>query len=191
MTPLLQLHLTLPAWLHDFAFQSRYPGDETKMALAVELARRNVEAGSGGPFAAAIFGADERLLAVGVNRVVPMNCSVAHAEMMAFMLAQQRLQRPRLNRNDDGSVYGPVTLASSAQPCCQCYGASLWAGIDRLLMGARSEDVEALTNFDEGPLPHDWIDALGQRGIEVVRDIQREAACQVLRRYSAQQGADY
>ncbi|PJK10082.1 tRNA-specific adenosine deaminase [Lysobacteraceae bacterium NML08-0793] len=191
MTPLLQLHLTLPAWLHEFPFAAHYPGDEAKMALAIELSRHNVEAGSGGPFGAAIFGADDRLIAIGVNRVVPMNCSVAHAEMMAFMLAQQRLQRPRLNRNDDGSAYGPVTLATSAMPCCQCFGASIWAGIDRLLMGARSQDVEALTHFDEGPLPHDWMGSLNQRGIEVIRDLQREAACEVLRSYTAGQGASY
>ncbi len=44
-------------------------------------------------------------------------------------------------------------LATSAQPCCQCYGATVWAGIDELLIGARAEDVEELTEFDEGPLP--------------------------------------
>lgn len=191
MMPLLQLHLTLPAWVHDFPLENQYSGDEAKMALAIALSRQNVQARSGGPFGAAIFGADDRLIAIGVNRVVPMNCSVAHAEMMAFMLAQQRLQRPRLNRNDDGSIYGPVTLATSAQPCCQCFGASIWAGIDRLLMAARSEDVEALTAFDEGPLPQDWMGALSDRGIEVVRDLQREAACEVLRSYSAGQGASY
>ena len=30
----------------------------------------------------------------------------------------------------------PVVLATSSQPCCQCYGATIWAGIDRLLIGA-------------------------------------------------------
>ena len=29
---------------------------------------------------------------------------------------------------------GPITLATSSQPCCQCYGATVWAGIDRLLV---------------------------------------------------------
>lgn len=191
MKPLLQLHLTLPLWVHDYPFASHYPGDEAKMALAVELSRRNIEADSGGPFGAAIFGPDDRLIAIGVNRVVPMNCSVAHAEMMAFMLAQQRMQRARLNRNDDGSPYGPITLASSSMPCAQCYGASLWAGIDRLLMGARHDDVERLTAFDEGPLPRDWIGALNRRGIEAVRDLHREAACKVLQHYGERNGTIY
>ena len=187
----LQQHLTLPAWVHEFAFAERYPGDEAKVALAVALSRQNIEARSGGPFGAAVFAPDDRLIAVGVNRVLPQNCSVAHAEMMAFMLAQQRLQRARLNLNDDETLYAPITLATSAQPCCQCYGASIWAGIDRLVIGARSEDVEALTEFDEGPLPADWIGELQRRGIEVVRDVMREAAREVLRDYGLLGGANY
>ncbi len=179
----LQLHLTLPIWAHEFPIADRYESDDDKVALAVALSKRNIEAGSGGPFGAAVFSPDHKVIAIGVNRVVPQSCSVAHGEMMAFMLAQQRLQRPRLNRNDDGSVWGPVTLATSAQPCCQCYGASVWAGIDRLLIGARAEDVMALTEFDEGPLPADWIGELQRRDIEVVRDLQRDAACAVLRAF--------
>lgn len=187
----LQQHLTLPAWVHDFPFADIYPGDAAKLALAIELSRRNIDSRSGGPFGSAVFAPDDRLIAVGVNRVLPQNCSVAHAEMMAFMLAQQRMQRARLNINDDGSRYAPITLATSAQPCCQCYGASIWAGIDRLLIGARSEDVEALTEFDEGPLPADWIGELQRRGIEVVRDVEREAASAVLRDYGQLGGASY
>jgi tRNA(Arg) A34 adenosine deaminase TadA len=162
----LQQHLTLPPWVHELDVSSRdFGSDEAKVAFAIELARRNVDARSGGPFGAAVFDDRDRVIAVGVNRVLPQSCSVAHAEIMAFMLAQQRMQRSRLN--EDGRRF---TLATSAQPCCQCYGASVWAGIDRLLIGARSEDTESLTEFDEGPLPADWVGELERRGIEVVRD---------------------
>jgi len=110
---------------------------------------------------------------------------------MACMLAQQRLQRTRLNRDADGNASGSITLATSSQPCCQCYGATVWAGIDRLLIGARAEDVMELTEFDEGPLPADWIGELNARGIEVVRNIQRDAARAVLRAYGESGGARY
>ena len=182
----LQLHLTLPVWVHELQLEATHPGDEAKVALAIELARRNVDARTGGPFGAAVFNADDRVLAIGVNRVLEQSCSAAHAEMMAYMLAQQRLQRSRLN--EDGR---PVTLATSAQPCCQCYGATFWAGIDRLLVGARSEDVMALTEFDEGPLPADWSGELARRGIEVVRDLHREEARDVLRAYGEHGGVFY
>ena len=184
--PPLQLHLTMPVWMHDFEFAPAYPGDDAKVALAIELARRNVEACSGGPFGAAVFNAADRIIAIGVNRVLQQSCSVAHAETMAYMLAQQRLQRSRLN--EEG---GPITLATSAQPCCQCYGATFWAGIDQLLIGARAEDVMELTEFDEGPLPADWPGELQRRGIEVVRDLHRDDACAVLQAYGQLGGAFY
>jgi tRNA(Arg) A34 adenosine deaminase TadA len=187
-----QVHLTLPAWVHDSIDTARvYASDDDKVELAIELSRINVEERSGGPFGAAVFGPDDRLIAVGVNRVLPHSCSVAHAEMMAYMLAQQRTQRPRLNRNEADEAIGPITLATSSQPCCQCYGATVWAGVDRLLIGARSEDVEELTEFDEGPLPADWIGELEQRGIAVMRDILRDEAREVLRHYGAAGGEHY
>lgn len=189
---LAQVHLTLPVWVHDAIDASRaYASDAEKVSLAIALSRGNVEHGSGGPFGAVVFGADDRIVAVGVNRVLPQTCSVAHAEMMAYMLAQQRTQRARLNRDDDGRAVGPITLATSSQPCCQCYGATIWAGIDRLLIGARAEDVMALTPFDEGPLPADWIGELEKRGIAVTRDLERAAACDVLRAYGSGGGGKY
>ena len=120
-----QIHLTLPPWVHEAVDTTlAYTGDADKVALAIDLSRRNIEARTGGPFGAAVFGRDDRIIAVGVNRVVPHNCSLAHAETMAFMLAQQRTQRARLNELEPGVPAGPITLATSAQPCCQCYGAS-------------------------------------------------------------------
>ena len=187
-----QVHLTLPAWVHESVDTQRvYVGDAAKVELAIALSRMNIEAGSGGPFGAAVFGPDERIISVGVNRVLPHTCSLAHAETMAYMLAQQRTQRARLNEDAIGERLGPITLATSSQPCCQCYGATIWAGVDRLVIGARSEDVETLTAFDEGPLPADWIGELERRGIEVVRDVHRDLARDVLRAYGESGGERY
>ena len=184
---LAQVQLGLPPWVHELVDPALVCADDgAKMALAVRLSALNVEHETGGPFGAAIFDAAGRLLSVGVNQVVAQNCSVAHAEMLAFMLAQRRLQRFRLDA--DGSRY---TLATSSQPCCQCYGASVWAGIDTLLIGARAEDVMALTEFDEGPLPADWRGELERRGIAVRRDLGRDAAREVLRRYGSGGGRRY
>lgn len=179
----LQVQLTLPPWIDQVADAGRcYAGDEERVGLAIELSRQNVERGTGGPFGAAVFEADSgRLIAVGVNRVLPQSCSLAHAETMALMLAQQRLGRHRINQQQ-ASRY---VLASSAQPCCQCYGAMVWSGIDELLIGARAEDVEALTEFDEGPLPADWIGELARRDMAVRRDILRDRARDVLAAYGA------
>lgn len=181
------IELSLPAWVQEIrAATDRCPDASSRMALAIELARENVARATGGPFGAAVFDGEGRVVALGVNRVVPERCSVAHAEMMAYMGAQAALGRARIN--EDGGHY---TLATSAQPCCQCYGATVWAGIDELLIGARSEDVMRLTEFDEGPLPADWPGELEKRGIRVERDIRRDEACAVLRAYGAGGGAAY
>ncbi len=177
----------LPAWLADTGkLDGIYAGKDAQIALAIDLARRNVEHATGGPFGAAIFNEDGWMVAVGVNRVEPLQVSLAHAEIVALVGAQRSLGRARLN--EDGRRY---TLATSAQPCCQCYGAIIWAGIDELLIGARSEDTESLAGFDEGPLPEDWIGALTRRGIHVERDLRRDAACAVLAAYAAGGGERY
>jgi tRNA(Arg) A34 adenosine deaminase TadA len=174
-----QIHLTLPAWVHDEVDAERvYPDADSRIALAIDLSRRNVAHRSGGPFGAAVFNDAGRLIGIGVNRVVPSQCSAAHAEILALSSSQQRMQRYRLN--EDG---GRITLASSSQPCAMCYGALIWAGIDELLIGARSDDVHTLAGYDEGPLPADWIGELEKRGIGVRRDLLRDHARDVLRDY--------
>ena len=155
------------------------------MRLAVELARRNVESDTGGPFGAAVFELDSgRLVAPGVNRVIPACCSVAHAETMAIMLAQSRLG------TFDLRSLGSYELVTSAEPCAMCYGALPWSGIRRLVYGATREDVTAI-GFDEGDKPAEWARALEARGIEVVHALLREEAREALQRYRRRQGRIY
>jgi tRNA(Arg) A34 adenosine deaminase TadA len=108
--------------------------------------------GTGGPFGAAVFEEQSgRLLATGVNLVVAAGCSLLHAEVVALLLAQQRL-----GRFDLGGEGLPVCeLVTSAEPCAMCFGAVLWSGVKSLVCAARREDVERL-GFDEGPKPVDW-----------------------------------
>lgn len=179
MTIAMQVALALPDWVRDEVRMDKlYPDRKERVELAIELSRSNVAHGTGGPFGAAVFDGPGRLLGVGVNRVLASNCSAAHAEVMALGSSQQNLQRFRLNGEG-----GPITLATSAQPCAMCYGALIWAGIDEVLIGARSDDVQALARFDEGPLPADWAGELERRGIAVHRDLCRDEACKVLRDY--------
>src|ERR1700712_2475645 len=94
------IHLSLPDWVAtEIDGAEVYATDQQRVALAIRLARRNVELDTGGPFGAVIFSQDGRIVGIGVNRVVPEQCSVAHAEMMAFMNAQARVHRHRLNED--------------------------------------------------------------------------------------------
>ena len=175
-----QVHLSLPAWIHQEVDRDKiYDSDASKIALAIELSQLNVDRRTGGPFGAAVFSSEGRLVGVGVNRVVAHTCSHAHAEILALATSQQRTQQFRLNQSGSQMV-----LATSAQPCAMCFGALIWAGIDLLLVGARAEDVTSLTQFDEGPIPENWVAELRQRGIEVKTDLMRDEACAVLRKYA-------
>jgi tRNA(Arg) A34 adenosine deaminase TadA len=176
----------LPEWLAAKELDGVHADKDARIALVIDLARRNVEHATGGPFGAAVFDEDGRVVAAGVNRVEPLQLSLAHAEIMALVGAQRRLGRARIN--GDGRRY---TLANSAQPCCQCYGAIVWAGIDELLIAARAEDTESLAGFDEGPLPDDWIGGLTRRGIRVERDLHRDRARAVLAAYASRCGTRY
>lgn len=183
-----QVNLNLPDWVHTLEIESRsFPSDADKMNLAIQLSGLNVERGTGGPFGAAIFDTEtHKVVSIGVNRVIPLTNSTAHAEMMAFMLAQARFQSPRLSAENH-----QFTLATSAQPCSMCFGASPWAGISRMIIGARKEDVENLTEFDEGPIPENWIEELNKRGISVTTDILRKNACDVLDLFTKSSGIHY
>ncbi|MBN1846360.1 MAG: hypothetical protein JW810_11795, partial [Sedimentisphaerales bacterium] len=87
-----ELLLELPDWIGQFLPEAQYrlPDRDQRMQLVVDLSRQNVERQTGGPFGAAVFEmATGQLIAVGVNRVEPLNCSLAHAEMMALAWAQR------------------------------------------------------------------------------------------------------
>jgi tRNA(Arg) A34 adenosine deaminase TadA len=182
------VQISLPSWISGETISPNgYDTDSKKMALAVNLSRRNVEQGTGGPFGAAVFTADGNLVSVGVNCVVAQRSSVMHAEIAAIMLAQRMLGMSRLEK----TAHNKYVLATSAQPCAMCLGAVVWSGASALLFGARRADVESITGFDEGPLPLQWERALSSRGIRVRGGILRARASGVLRAYKELGGVLY
>ena len=185
------IHIAPPDWLGPFLqrWPERFDRTADAMALAIALARENSRRG-GGPFGALVLeGAlgetGGRLVSAGVNRVVPSHCSVAHAEILALSLAQQGI-----GTYDLGTLPGGCTLVTSAEPCAMCLGAIPWAGVTRLVCGARDEDVRA-AGFDEGDKPADWANGLERRGIRVIRDCLRNDATAVLADYVRSGGVIY
>lgn len=171
----------LPDWCRSLADElpDRLAEAADRMRLAIDLARRNVAAGTGGPFGAVVSSiADGRLIAIGVNRVEPESCSSAHAEIVALSLAQATLSTWNL-ADADGA---PMELAASCEPCAMCLGAIPWSGVQRVVCGATKRDAE-ITGFDEGERPGDWIGVLNRRGIDVRTEILQADAAEVLAEY--------
>jgi tRNA(Arg) A34 adenosine deaminase TadA len=188
--PLNSVLLTLPDWLDKMLAGNDIviPDPAERMYWVIDLSRKNVEHASGGPFAAAVFaGASGKLLAAGVNRVEPLNCSPAHAEVMAIALAQKNQRTWDLGK--DAKI--PAELVTSSQPCLMCLGASIWSGITRMTYAATAEDVSTILGFDEGPLPRDWQGELHKRGITVAGEFLRAEAVVILELYKQSQGTIY
>jgi len=176
----LEVRIAYPAWVVDVVdWGRRCASDEEKVRLAIRLSRENVERGTGGPFGAAVFEmATGRLVSVGTNSVVRLHNAVLHGEIVAFMMAQQRLGSFSLA----APGLPPHELVTSCDPCAMCLGATLWSGVKRVVCGAAREDA-TLLRFDEGPVFPESYAYLRDRGIAIVRGVCRAEAREVLEAY--------
>jgi tRNA(Arg) A34 adenosine deaminase TadA len=121
-----------------------------------------------------------------MNSVVRLNNCTLHAEMVAFMMAQQRVGSFTLN-----APQLPVhELFTSCEPCAMCLGATLWSGVQRVVYGAAREDA-SLLKFEEGPVFPESYAYLEERGLAIVRNVLREEARTVLNLYRAKGGKIY
>jgi tRNA(Arg) A34 adenosine deaminase TadA len=184
----LTVTITVPAWVEEVApAGTLIDSEDDRMDLAIRLAARNVAEG-GGPFASVVF-EGARLVAAGVNRVLESGLSLAHGEIVALLRAQNlahQLERAAATP----PLTGPLTLVTSTEPCCQCFGAIVWSGVTRLVCGATTADAESI-GFDEGPKPEFWPDVLEQRGITVELNVRRNEARAVLEDYHRRGGPIY
>jgi tRNA(Arg) A34 adenosine deaminase TadA len=177
-----------PHWVDELVDWDReYQGDRERMRLAIAVARANVERSTGGPFGAAVFESNSgRLVAIGMNSVVRYNNCALHGEMMAFMMAQQRVGSFTLG----GPNLPDHELHTSCEPCAMCLGATLWSGVKRVVYGAGREDASTL-NFEEGPVFPESYQYLEDRGITIARNVLRDEARAVLELYRSKSGKIY
>ncbi len=186
--PMLEATVSLPAWVREsVSFDEPYTSDEQKMRLAIRLADENVEHGTGGPFGAAVFEKGSgQLIAVGVNSVVRLNNCTLHAEMVAYQLAQKRIASYTLSAEG----HPEHELFTSCEPCAMCLGATLWSGVQRVVIAASRDDAIAI-GFDEGPVFSESYAYLKARGVDVVHGVLRAEGRAVLERYKAMGGPVY
>jgi tRNA(Arg) A34 adenosine deaminase TadA len=182
------VHVEYPEWVASVVdWERRYATDEERMRVAIAVSRANVERSAGGPFGAAIFESETgRLVAVGMNSVVRFNNCALHGEMVAFMMAQQRvgsftLSAPSLPVHE---------LHTSCEPCAMCIGATLWSGVRRVVYGAARDDASKLS-FEEGPVFPASYQYLEDRGIRIARNVLRDEARAVLELYRSKGGQIY
>lgn len=174
--------ITLPSWAEvELAkLPTHMTTLEERMAAVIRFSRLNFEYDTGGPFAAGVFERDSgKLITIGVNRVVPLSCSSAHAEVVALSLAQEKI-----GTFDLGGTNMPAhQLVVNWRPCVMCYGATMWSGVRSLAIAGSGDIIEELTGFDEGPMHPDWRGEFERRGIEIIEDVLRDEALKVFKAF--------
>lgn len=176
--------LSLPDWAvqENQKLPAVMPTLEERMTAVIRFSRLNFERGTGGPFAAGVFELESgKPVVIGVNRVMPMNCSSAHAEVMTLSLAQQILGTFDLG----GSGLPAHQLVVNWRPCVMCYGAVIWSGVRSLAIAGSGSELEAITGFDEGPIHPEWDQELATRGIDLVNNVLHDEAVAVYRDFAA------
>ncbi|MEX1138090.1 MAG: nucleoside deaminase [Bacteroidota bacterium] len=106
---------------------------------AIELSRRNIRDGKGGPFGAVIVRGNS-VVAQGTNLVTSTHDPTAHAEIVAIREACRSLGTFQL---DDCEIY------TSCEPCPMCLGAIYWARLRRLIFANTRKDAMRIGFDDE------------------------------------------
>jgi tRNA(Arg) A34 adenosine deaminase TadA len=91
------------------------------MKRVVELSRKGMESGFGGPFASVIV-KDGQIVGEAHNEVLATNDPTAHAEVLAIRRASTALKSFDLSGCE---------IYINGTPCCMCMGSMLWARISR------------------------------------------------------------
>lgn len=147
--------------------------DEQFMQQAMAICLEGIEAGQT-PFGAVIV-RDDKVLAAAHNRVWLNHDATAHAEVNAIRMAGESLGHPLLEG---------ATLYSTAEPCPMCFSAIHWARIQRVVFGARIEDVQRYA-FHELPITNQQMRQLGKSDIEIVPDFMRDRCIELFERWQS------
>jgi len=183
-----EITFKLPSWISDYTKEIDTLKDINDRALfVIEASRQNILNKTGGPFAAAVFEKDSgALIALGVNLVTSQGLSTLHAEIVALEIAENKLHTYDLSGNEKIEY----ELVSSCEPCAMCFGAIPWSGVKRVITCAKDEDARAI-GFEEGDKPKDWRISFKNRGIEVIDEVKRAEAKEVLNFYLEDGGEIY
>ncbi len=186
----MEVTLSLPDWaVEEMKNLPEYmPSLEDRMRAVIRFSRLNFEHGTGGPFAAGVFERDSgKMVVIGVNRVMPMQCSSAHAEVMTLSMAQKILGTWDLG----GEGMPAHQLVVNWRPCVMCYGATMWSGVRSLVIAGSGPELEQITGFDEGPIHPQWAEEFEKRGIEVIDNVLRDEAIAVYKAFAASDAVVY
>jgi len=138
--------------------------DEKFMRIAIDLAKKGMTKGAGGPFGAIVV-KDGEIISKGYNKVTSKNDPTAHAEVVAIRKACKKLGTFQL---DDCTVY------TSCEPCPMCLGAIYWARPKQVFYASTKSDAAAI-GFDDAFIYKELDTKMESRQIPFHQILQNEA----------------
>ena len=138
--------------------------DEKFMLRAIELARKGMENGAGGPFGCVVV-KDGEIVGEGSNLVTSTNDPTAHAEVVAIRNACQNLNNFQL---EGCEIY------TSCEPCPMCLGAIYWARPAKMFFACTREDA-ANVGFDDDFIYEEIARSIDERRIKTINFLREEA----------------
>jgi len=138
---------------------------------AIDLSRRNIRDGRGGPFGAVIVRGVETI-ARGTNLVTSTNDPTAHAEIVAIREAGRSLRAFQL---EECEIY------TSCEPCPMCLGAIYWARLKTVYFANTRSDAAGI-GFDDEFLYREMTLPHADRKIPIIR-IQSSEALEVFKEW--------
>lgn len=140
------------------------------MQMAIEEARKGVDAGHGGPFGAVIV-KDGVVIGKGHNDVIRLQDPTCHGEIMAIHEACKNLGTFDLS---DSEIY------TTSEPCPMCLGGILWANIDKIYYGCSIDDTEKIGFRDSA-----FYEVSGQGRGELMHELDRSACLELYDHYAS------
>ena len=104
------------------------------MEMAINEAKKGITNLDGGPFGAVIV-KDGKVVAKAHNEVVKNNDPTCHGEVNAIRKACKKLKTFDLSCCD---------IYTTGFPCPMCFGAILWANIEKIYYGCNTLDTEQI-----------------------------------------------
>jgi len=133
------------------------------MKKAIELSIENVNNG-GGPFGSVIV-KDNKIIAVGSNKVTRINDPTAHGEIVAIREACKKLNNFNLKECE---------LYSTCEPCPMCLSAIYWARIDKIYYANTRVDARKI-DFDDSLIYTELQKNIDKRKIPMIQIMRNEA----------------
>lgn len=146
---------------------------EKFMQYAIELGRKGMEAGNGGPFGAIVVKNGE-IIGEGWNCVLSSNDPTAHGEITAIRDACKNIQSHDLSGCE---------IYTSGEPCPMCLSAIYWARLDRIFYGFKIQ-AAAEAFFDDEFIFKELNKPASDRKVPEIQILETEAL-KVLKDYTA------